>query len=282
MGTIFSCGLAAKRRLGKFAILSLNLIFFLGLRNSRARPQTIAQGTAAQDTAAQNAAIERGRKQFEQSCGFCHGPDATGARGPDLIRSPLVAHDIKGDLIGDVIRRGRPDKGMPPLALADQQVADIAAFLHARVAEGVESAGIPRAYPVQKLLTGNPEAGKAFFNGPGGCKNCHSPTGDLAAIATKYSPIELEARMLYPGRRKDGPHTTAVVTLPSGEQIQGQLVHADDFVVGLLDGSGWYRSFSRNRVKVELQDRLAAHSELLRKLTQADVHNLFAYLESLK
>lgn len=268
---------ALRRRLGKLPTLSLALVFFLGLWNSTARPRS-----APQDSVAKEAAVERGRKQFEQSCGFCHGPDATGARGPDLVRSPLVAHDVKGDLIGEVIRRGRPDKGMPALPMTDEQVADIAAFLHARAAEALESSGIPRTYPVERLLTGNADAGKAFFNGAGGCKNCHSPTGDLAAIATKYSPIELEAHMLYPGHRKDGPHTTVVVTLPSGEQVKGELVHADDFVVGLRDASGWYRSFSRDRVKVELQDPLAAHRELLGKVTQADVHNLFAYLASLK
>src|SRR5438876_3666778 len=75
---------------------------------------------------------------------------------------------------------------------------------------------------------------------------------------------------------------TAVVTLPSGEQIKGPLVRADDFMVSLRDVSGWYRSFSRDRVKVEVQDPLSAHRELLGKLTQADVHNLFAYLETLK
>ena len=245
-----------QRKASRFAALSLGVVFSLALCNSDAQPQA-----AAQDSVAQNSAVERGRKQFEQSCGFCHGADATGARGPDLVRSPLVAHDVKGDLIGEVIRHGRPDKGMPPIpAMTDEQVADIAAF----------------------LLTGNADAGKEYFNGPGGCKNCHSPTGDLAGIAAKYSPIELEARMLYPGDRKDGPQTTAVVTLPSGEQIKGQVVHADDFVVGLRDASGWYRSFARDRVKVELHDPLAAHGELLGKLTEADVHNLFAYLESLK
>ncbi|PYT75482.1 MAG: hypothetical protein DMG42_08265 [Acidobacteria bacterium] len=158
----------------------------------------------------------------------------------------------------------------------------IAAFLHARAVEAIKSSGVPRSYPVEKLLTGNADAGKAFFNGAGGCKNCHSPTGDLAAIATKYSPIELEAHMLYPGSREATAHATAVVTLPSGEQIKGPLVRADDFMVSLRDVSGWYRSFSRDRVKVEVQDPLSAHRELLGKLTQADVHNLFAYLETLK
>jgi cytochrome c oxidase cbb3-type subunit III len=224
-------------------------------------------------------AIERGHKQFEQSCGFCHGSDATGARGPDLVRSPLVAHDVKGNLIGDVIRQGRADKGMPPMPLADEQIADIATFLHARATEALNSAEVPKVYPVEKLLTGNAEAGKAFFNGAGACKNCHSATGDLSSIASKYSPIELEARMLYP----EGKYiTTAAVTLPSGEQVKGPLVHADDFVIAMRDASGWYRSFPRDRVKVELQDPLAAHRELLDKLTQADVHNLFAYLHSLQ
>jgi cytochrome c oxidase cbb3-type subunit 3 len=260
--------IAWRGQLAKGAILCAAIFLFLGLRNSTARPQATSQDPA----------VERGHKQFQQSCGFCHGPDATGARGPDLVRSPLVAHDVKGDKIGEVIRLGRPDKGMPAMPLTDPQVLDIAAYLHARAEEALRSARVPREYPVEKLLTGDPNAGKAYFNGAGGCKNCHSPTGDLAGIATKYSPIDLEARMLYP----HGKHTIAIVTLPSGEQIKGPVVHADDFVIALRGDSGWYRSFSRDRVKVELQDPLAGHRELLDKLTQADVHNVFAYLESLK
>src|SRR6266403_440812 len=259
---------ACRGNLAKAAILCAAIFFFLGLRNSAAWSQIVSQDPA----------IERGHKQFQQSCGFCHGPDATGARGPDLVRSPLVAHDVKGDKIGEIIRLGRPDKGMPAMPLTDQQVLDIAAYLHARALEAVRSSGVPSAYPIEKLLTGDPESGKTYFNGAGGCKNCHSPTGDLASIATKYSPIDLEARMLYP----HGKHVIAVVTLPSGEQVKGPLAHADDFVIALSDASGWYRSFSRDRVKVQLQDPLTAHRELLDRLTQADVHNLFAYLESLK
>jgi cytochrome c oxidase cbb3-type subunit 3 len=194
------------------------------------------------------------------------------------LRSPLVAHDVKGDQIGPVIRQGRPDKGMPALPLSDAQILDIAAFLHARGTEALHSSRVPKEYPVEKLLTGNAEAGKTFFNGAGGCNKCHSATGDLAGIAGKHPPIDLEARMLYP----EGKHATAVVTLPSGEQVKGEVKHADDFVIALRDGSGWYRSFRRDRVKVEVQEPLAAHRELLGRLTQADVHNLFAYLETLK
>jgi cytochrome c oxidase cbb3-type subunit III len=256
-------------RAKKITILSATTILILGLWTLAARSQSEAKDAEA---------VQRGRKQFEQACGFCHGADATGGRGPDLIRSPLVAHDQKGELIGEVIRSGRPDKGMPPLPASNEQIADIAAFLHARAQEAIQSSGVPSDYPVEKLLTGNLQAGKAFFEGAGGCKSCHSATGDLAGLGGKYSSIELEARMLYPAGKKK----SAVVTLSSGEQVRGPLVHYDDFMVSVRDESGWYRSFSRNKVKMEIQDPLEAHRKLLEKLTQADVHDLFTYVYSLK
>jgi len=262
------CGLPWNRRATPFFVASAVLVL-MSLQNLAAQQKADADGAAA---------AERGRKQFEQSCAFCHGADATGARGPDLMRSPLVAHDVKGEQIGQVIRQGRPDKGMPAMPLDDAQIQDVAAFLHARTAESIGSARVPKVYPIEKLLTGSAEAGKIFFSGTGGCDKCHSPSGDLAGIATKLSPMDLEARMLYPG----GKHRTAVVTLRSGEQVKGSVEHADDFVIALRDENGWYRSFRRDSVKVELQDKLAAHQELLGKLTQADVHNLFAYLATLK
>jgi len=252
----------------RICFVSFISVLFLSLGSSTGWPQSDVPDPA----------VGRGHRNFQQSCGFCHGPDATGARAPDLVRSPLVAHDVKGDKIGEVIRAGRPDKGMPAMPLSDAQIQDISAYLHACAAEALNSGDVPAKYPLEKLLTGNAQAGKTFFDGAGGCKNCHSASGDLAAIATKYPPVELQSRMLYPG----GKHTVAMVTLASGEQIKGSLVHADDFVVSLRDASGSYRSFSRDAVKVELQDSLAAHRDLLSKLTQANVHNLFAYLQTLK
>src|SRR5712664_1938060 len=123
----------------KAAIPWAAILFLFGFWNSAAWPQAVSQDHA----------VERGRKQFQQSCGFCHGPDATGGRGPDLVRSPLVAHDVKGDKIGEVIRLGRPDKGMPAMGVTDQQVLDIAAYLHSRVVEGARSGEVPSSYPIE-------------------------------------------------------------------------------------------------------------------------------------
>lgn len=224
-------------------------------------------------------AVERGKKAYDGNCSFCHGEDATGGRGPDLVRSALVAHDTAGDQIGPVILNGRPTKGMPPLHLSGAQITDISAFLHFRQAQGLASAHLPANYALKWMLTGNAAAGKTFFNGAGKCKDCHSPTGDLAHVATRYAPLELEAKMLYP---RGADHRTVTVTLPSGQTVEGPLDHLDEFTVALHDSAGWYRSFPRSEVKVTVHDPLAAHRQLLDQLTQADVHNLFAYLETLK
>src|SRR6267154_1453100 len=164
-------------RLPKFAAAATLALSIAGLLGSSAHSQQPDAKQAAVEAAA------RGKKQFAQSCGFCHGPDATGARGPDLVRSTILAHDVNGNLIDEVIKNGRPDKGMPPLPATEDQIADIASYLHARAKEALQSSGVPAAYPVEKLLTGSLEKGKAFFEGAGGCKNCHSPDGDLAGIA---------------------------------------------------------------------------------------------------
>jgi cytochrome c oxidase cbb3-type subunit 3 len=235
------------------------------------------------------AAAERGRKVFVPTCGFCHGNDAHGKSGPDLVRSALVLHDSKGDTIGPVIRNGRPDRGMPAFpSLSPEQIADISTFLHSRAADVSNRF----AYKIGDLITGNPQKGAAFFNGEGHCNSCHSPTGDLAHIARKYEPVELQRRMLYPAPNmidlfmgktvKPPAPTKVIVRLPSGEQVSGTLDHLDEFTVSLHDSAGWYRSFPRENVQLEMQDPRAAHEALLSKYTDDDMHNVLAYLETLK
>jgi cytochrome c oxidase cbb3-type subunit 3 len=225
-------------------------------------------------------AVNRGKADFQSSCGFCHGNDARGNRAPDLIRSPLVNHDENGNLIAPVIRNGRPDKGMPAFgSLSNQQIADIVTFLHYSATQALHSGHVSEDYPLEKLLTGNAEEGKAYFNGAGGCTRCHSVTGDLAGIARKYSPIDLQQHMVYPGRDAT---VTANVIAPDGKTYEGKVVHNDEFTIAIIDKNGWYHSWRQSAVKVEIHDPLAAHRELMEKYTDKDMHNLFAYLATLK
>lgn len=230
-----------------------------------------------------SAAAERGHALFRSSCGFCHGNDATGARAPDLVRSTIVNHDDKGDLLAPMIRNGRPDKGMPSFStLKDDQLADIIAFLHHRAEAALSSGDVPGDYPASKLLTGNASAGKAYFNGPGGCAGCHSVTKDLAGIASKLSPVDLQQAMVYPSKEDGSPRSAATVITKNGERYEGSILHHDEFEIGIVCQDGWYRSWPVSAVQVTMKDPLQAHRELMSKYTDADMHNLFAYLETLK
>ncbi|HZC42571.1 MAG TPA: c-type cytochrome [Acidobacteriaceae bacterium] len=225
--------------------------------------------------------VQRGRADFQRSCAICHGTEAMGGVGPNLVQSSLVRHDENGNLIAPVIQDGRPDKGMPAFPMMNSaEISDVVAFLHARVAVAsvVSSEGLANGYSLQQLLTGNAEAGKQYFYGAGRCATCHSPTGDLAGIARKYSPADLEARFLYP----PDDNVTATVTLSSGKERHGKLLHLDAFYVAIMDQEGWYRSWPMQQVKVREQDPLTGHLDLLSKYTDKDIHDVFAYLETLK
>jgi cytochrome c oxidase cbb3-type subunit 3 len=189
-----------------------------------------------------------------------------------------VGEDTKGDKIGFVIRNGRPDKGMPRFALPEQDIAALVAFIHTQKNLADANLGGRRRVDPEDLQSGNVEAGKQYFNGAGGCSSCHSPTGDLAGVATRYQGLKLEERMLYP----DKAPAEATVTLPSGATITGKLAYRDEFTIGLRDDSGWYRSWPLSEVKYSIKAPAEAHVELLGKYTDDDIHNLMAYLQTLR
>src|SRR5205814_573879 len=147
------------------------------------------------------------------------------------------------------------------------------------------------SYSIVNIVTGNSKAGEAYFNGAGKCNQCHSPSTDLAGIGRKYDPPTLQSRFLMPrprggrgGAAASGKPTQVVVTLPSGQSFSGNLNFMDDFNVSLRDSEGEFHSFARTGdvPKVEITDPYKAHEDLLRKYTDADMHNLTAYLVTLK
>jgi len=226
-----------------------------------------------------SALVESGGSLFQQNCAFCHGRDAAGGEsGPDLTRSKLVASDSGGDKIGVVVRQGRPDKGMPHFDFSDDQMASIVAFLHHQQSQASAKVGARRGVDVSDLQTGNVEKGKQYFNGAGGCSSCHSPTGDLAGVASRYQGLALEERMLYPKDAK----AKVTVTLPSGKAVTGILEYHDEFTIGLRDPDGRYQSWAVDKVKYSIDAPVNAHVELFSKYTDADIHNLMAYLQTLR
>jgi len=219
---------------------------------------------------------------FQQNCAFCHGRDAMGGEtGPDLTRSKLVLSDVNGSQIGQVVREGRTnnDKKMPAFRFSGPEISSLAAFIHARVAAADAMKGGRRGVEVSDLQTGNLEAGKRYFNGAGGCAKCHSPTGDLAGVATRYEGLQLEERMLYPGRTA---RDTVTVTLPNGQEVTGSLAYRDEFTIGLTEHDGTYRSWPTEDVKYTIDSPVEAHVELFSRYTDDDIHNLMAYIQTLR
>jgi len=198
-----------------------------------------------------------------------------------------VLRDERGELIAPVIHNGRADKGMPAFAsFSNAQLHDLAEFLHLQV-ELVANRG---TYKVQSAIRGDAKAGEAYFNGPGRCNTCHSVTGDLAHIGSKFEAPDLQQVFLYPASRRFGFGASTVagseratVILASGESVSGTLNYLDDFNVTLLDAAGKAHSFTLgNGLSVQLEDRLGAHRQLLDQYTDDVMHNLTAYLGTLK
>jgi mono/diheme cytochrome c family protein len=238
-----------------------------------------AQGGPTDRPRVDATAAGRGRLLYTQYCVNCHGLTAKGTdRGPDLIRSVIVLRDRLGNGLGPAIRKSATHQA----DLTEVQVTDLAHFLRQRI-EAITQNRTPTA-PLN-VLTGNVEAGRAYFNGAGKCNGCHSPAGDLAGIARRIpNPVNLQQRFLFPSlTRGSGRQVEVTVTPPRGAAISGELVRMDDFNVSLRDASGEYRSIRRvEGMKVDVRDPLAVHHELLDQYTDADMHNIVAYLETLK
>jgi cytochrome c oxidase cbb3-type subunit 3 len=231
--------------------------------------------------------IQAGQTRFAAQCGFCHGRDAAGGEsGSDLTRSALVAEDVRGDRIEPAVRQGRPEKGMPAFNLSETDLNAIVAFIHDAKTKAESASGGRRSVDVEDLQTGNVAAGKRYFEGAGGCATCHSITGTFATVGARHKGLALLQRMLYPGSGRDAGPAPAparvTVTTPAGETVSGSLAYRDEFTISVTDSDGWTRSWQANTVKIEVDDRLRAHIDQLAKYTDDDMHNVFAYLQTLK
>jgi mono/diheme cytochrome c family protein len=245
------------------------LLHYLATDN---QPQTEA-------TNGSSSLADAGSLLFQQNCAFCHGRDAQGGEsGPDLTQSRLVRRDRGGDRIIEVVRNGRPEKKMPAFHFSDQEMHSLVAFIHEAQAKAISKPGGRRGVEVADLQTGNVNAGREYFNGAGRCSSCHSPTGDLAGVASRYEGLQLEEQMLYPREAKN--HAT--VTLPSGEQVTGTVAYLDEFTIALRDPDGNYRSWAIGKVKYALNAPVNAHVELFSQYSDDDIHNLMAYLQTLR
>jgi cytochrome c oxidase cbb3-type subunit III len=245
-------------------------------------------GAAPQRPAVDPAVLERGQGLYSVHCAFCHGSEARGGEtGPNLLRSPVILEDQAGELLIPIVKSGRPERGMPARPdLTDSQIKDIAGLLRNLRTTGRD----PGRNRPATIVVGNAAEGEAYFAST--CAKCHSASGDLKGLASKYSePRQLQQAWLA-GTAAGGrggppvaaPKTTIAVTLPSGEVVKGEQARLDDFIVSLKLPDGSVRTFPRSgeTPKLEIHDPLQPHRNLVPTYTDRDIHNLTAYLVTLK
>jgi cytochrome c oxidase cbb3-type subunit 3 len=245
------------------------------------------------------ALIERGRTIYSVTCSSCHGADARGGQlgGVNLLRSQLVLADQEGEAIVPVVLKGRPDKGMPPAPVTEADARAVVAYLqYLLAAAGKQGSPPPSSAPPPDVLVGDAPSGRTVFEAK--CAACHSITGDLQGIGGRLPDAKSLQNLWVSGGMTTGRGgrgggrgrgsarsiVTVVVTQPTGEKVEGQLRRYDDFIVTLVDADGFERSFRRDgdRPAVEIRDPLQGHRDLLAVITDKNMHDVTAYLVTLK
>ena len=237
----------------------------------------------------------RGKAIYSTNCAFCHGADARGGEegGPNLIRSDYLLRDRSGEVLAGVVQNGIPGTGMPKFTLSSAEISDIAAFIH----DFLLSSRDPGRMRPATIMVGDAKAGESYFKSK--CASCHSVTGDLKGLGGRApDPRVLQQTWMMPqvsGPRGGGgiatttaalnvPPVTVTVTLPDGKKVNGRLGRVDDFIVTLSDADGLARSFRRDgdAPKVEIHDPMQPHKALLSVYTDKDIHDVTAYLVTVK
>jgi len=197
-----------------------------------------------------------------------------------------VLQDVNGQQIAAHLHNGHT----PAIALTAAEESAVGTFLHREITYAAERTN----YQLQYVMVGNARAGEAYFNGAGGCNRCHSPIGDLKGIGARHGGPALQSLIAFGalgggggrGEPAAAPRTArrAAVTLPNGETVSGVLLRLTDFDVTIRDDEGTQHSWLRgaNGPAVKVTDPLQGHIDLLPKYADADIHDLAAYLATLK
>jgi cytochrome c oxidase cbb3-type subunit III len=207
-----------------------------------------------------------------------------------------------GSVLGPFLKAGHPTQSKKPSAsFTSDEVVALAHFLRQRVNDTMRGSPV---FTVGDIVIGDPKAGEIYFNGEGGCATCHNAnTRSLAGVATQIAePVDLQQRMLFPGggrgrggRGRGGPPgggapaaidpnaVTVTIAPSSGPAVSGVLVEESDFYVTVREPDGTIRVVRRTPdTKITRANPLQAHIDLLDRITDKQIHDLVAYLETLK
>lgn len=239
--------------------------------------------------------IARGKAVYGVNCTACHGADLRGGDqgGPSLLRSLAALSDRHGETIAPILHGAREDKGMPAFNFSDADGTAVAEYIHSVLAKVGSQARPPGAVDPATLnvLVGNAAEGEAYFKTK--CAGCHSAAGDLKGVGARYEDARTLQNTWVTGGGGGrggrfggggGKPSTVTVTFADGRKLEGVLVRKDDFLVTLTLADGTRRSIPRDggEPKIAVHDPYAAHKKLAPTLDDKDMHDVTAYLATLK
>jgi putative heme-binding domain-containing protein len=216
-------------------------------------------------------AVKAGGSLFAARCADCHGPDATGNRGPDL--TTLWTRGATDERVFGTIRTGVAGSIMPPSAAPDTELWAIVAYLR----------GISTVPPLQ--TRGDAALGRSLFDAQ--CAGCHRAGADggggigpdLTQIARARSREALVQSIRDPSAVVADGYRAIALRARGGKTLGGILKHEDAFSLQIATDDGRLLGVSTDalvevtRGKDSPMPRFGAD-----RLGDAELENLLAFL----
>ena len=232
-------------------------------------------------------AITQGAVLFRQECVFCHGVAAGGGmRGPDLTTGSW-SHGGADAELARTITGGVPGTAMPPNNLKADEIWQIVAYL--RTLQQPAAA-----------VVGDQSLGESLFFGTASCSSCHIVNGrggrlgpELSKVGSARSRAYLVESIRQPGRQLTQnrvfgddvtlKYDTVTAITADGRTIVGVPMNEDTFTLQLMDTNERVHSLDKKTLKsVRHEHRSLMPAYDVNRLSNADVDNLVAYLQSLR
>src|SRR3954447_8089903 len=221
-------------------------------------------------------AIRAGMAAYRVACADCHGLDAGGYRGPDLVA--FVGSGATDERLFDIIRKGVPGTEMPAhgLDMSDNDILQIMAYLR-----NLGSVAAP------EMPIGNPENGQRLFARQ--CTTCHRVGGTggrigpgLSRVGATRSRAAMTREIRQPSEWMAPTFETVTLVTKDGQRIRGVKKAEDVFSIQIMDT----RERLQGYVKANLQEVIHEKSSLMpnygaAQLSDGSLKDMLGYLATL-
>jgi putative heme-binding domain-containing protein len=250
------------------------LRLLIGVLVLTALPAWAQQDHPGQYTAAD---VQEGARVYATQCAQCHGLNGDMVSGVDLRRGQFRRAASDEDL-ARVVSGGIPGAGMPPFALQGAELTGVIAYIRA----GFDRAGTA-------VRVGNPERGRALFEGKGNCTSCHRAAGrgprvapDLTDIGLARSPAALHRTLLDPSAAMLPINRPVRIVMRDGRTFGGRRLNEDTYSVQIIDSNERLLSLEKKDIRtleVSVRSPMPSYAQTL---SPEELSDLIAHLLTLK